>query len=284
MKVRFLALAGLAAVSLCAANPLSEARKFYQNTDFASAIRVLQAVPEKDVAARELLGQSYYMLGDYKKAAESLEQAAHEVPDNSAYQHWLGKAYGRRAETSFALTAVGFASKARVAFEKSVQLDPKNVEAVNDLFEFYLQAPGFLGGGFDKAAHLADQIAQRDPTEGHYARARLAEERKQFAAAEEQLRRAIELAPSQVGRLLDLAKFLSKRGRYEESDKTFIEAQKIAPNAPKVIFARADTYIRAKRNIDEAKDLLKKYMAANITPDDPSKLDAARLLKQVAGS
>ena len=52
--------------------------------------------------------------------------------------------------------APGHASKAHRYFEKAVELDPKNLEAMNDLFEYYLEAPGFLGGGFDKAQALAD--------------------------------------------------------------------------------------------------------------------------------
>ena len=31
------------------------------------------------------------------------------------------------------------------------QLDPNNREAVANLFEYYLEAPGFLGGGVEKA-------------------------------------------------------------------------------------------------------------------------------------
>ena len=44
-------------------------------------------------------------------------------------------------------TATGLASKARQNFERAVQLDPQNREALSDLFEYYLEAPGFLGGG-----------------------------------------------------------------------------------------------------------------------------------------
>ena len=105
MRVRLVVLTGLATISLLAENPLPEARKLYQNTDFAGVARLLQAVPEKDAATEELLGQSYYMLGEYKKAAELLEQAAAKSPADSSYQHWVGKAYGRRAETSFAVAA-----------------------------------------------------------------------------------------------------------------------------------------------------------------------------------
>ena len=66
------------------------------------------------------------------------------------YFHWLGKAQGRRAETASPFTAPSYASKARQAFEKSVELDGKNLEAINDLFSYYLEAPGFLGGGLNK--------------------------------------------------------------------------------------------------------------------------------------
>ena len=46
-------------------------------------------------------------------------------------------------------------------------------EAVGDLFDYYLGAPGFLGGGTNKAAALAAQVAVHDPAEGHYYQARL---------------------------------------------------------------------------------------------------------------
>src|SRR4029077_19250492 len=133
--------------------------------------------------------------------------------------------------------------------------DPANEEALNDLFDFYLQAPGILGGGYDKAQALAQRIAQRNPAEGAVAHAQLADKRKQFDTAEEQLRRAMELAPRQVGRVLDLAKYLAKHGRYQESEAIFEKAEKLAPNAPNVMFARAHTYIQQGRNLDQAKVL-----------------------------
>jgi Flp pilus assembly protein TadD len=128
-------------------------------------------------------------------------------------------------------------------------------------------------------------VARRDPAEGAYDRARIAEARKQYGPAEQYLKRAAELAPHQVGRLLDLAKFLAKQGRFEESDRTFLEAEKVAPDAPKVLFAEASTYLKANRNIETARELLKRYLnASNLTPDDPPKSEAERLLKKASGS
>jgi tetratricopeptide (TPR) repeat protein len=167
--------------------------------------------------------------------------------------------------------------------EKAVQLNDKNGEALNDLFDYYLEAPGFLGGGYDKAQMIARKISEIDPAEGYFARARLAEKRSEYGTAEEQLRHAVELAPRQVGRVLDLAKFLAKQGRQQESDELFAKAEKMAPETPRVWYYKADTLIKQKRNLAEAKRLLEKYLQSSLTPEDPSKGDAQKLLKQATG-
>jgi tetratricopeptide (TPR) repeat protein len=180
-------------------------------------------------------------------------------------------------------TAPMNASKARQYFELAVALNPSNHEAVNDLFDYYLEAPGFLGGGLDKAAALVKSIEAHDAAEGHFAEAQLADRRKEFDSAENHLRRAMELAPRQVGRVIDLAKYLAKRGRYQESEAVFERADEIAPNSPKVMFARANTYVQQKRNLDRARTLLRQYLQCELTPDDPPREAAEKLLKQTAG-
>jgi Flp pilus assembly protein TadD len=163
-------------------------------------------------------------------------------------------------------------------------LNPRNLEAHSDLFEYYLEAPGFLGGGLEKAAATAQQIAGINPAEGHWAQAKLAEKRKEFGSAEEQLRRAIELTPHQVGRLIDLARLLAKQGRFQEADQSFARAEKIAPDSPKLMFAKADLYIKDGRHLDVAMDLLKRYLSLALTPEDPPRSQAEKLLRQVRGS
>lgn len=265
-----------------AAGELDQARKLYQVTEYEQSLKLLQGL--KEPKALELAGLNYYQLGDYKKATETLEKALAAAPQDPSITLWLGRAYGRRAETSSPFTAMGNASKARQYFEKAVQLDPRNVEALNDLFEYYLEAPGFLGGGIDKAAALAEKVKALDPVEGHWTQAKLAEKRKEFSSAEASLRRAAELAPQQVGRILDLGKFFSKQGRFDESDQQFKQAAQMAPNDPKVLFTTAETWVKAKRNLDRAKTLLEQYIASTkLTPDDPPRADAQKLLRQAQG-
>jgi len=105
------------------------------------------------------------MQGQYRDAVASLERAVGEDSLNSDYYDWLGRAYGRLAESSSFLSAPGYAKKTVRAFERAVELGPANLEALSDLFEYYLQAPGLVGGGFDKAENIASRIATLDKAE-----------------------------------------------------------------------------------------------------------------------
>jgi len=79
---------------------------------------------------------------------------------------------------------------------------------------------------------------------------------------------------------VDLARFLAKRGRLEESDKLFAEARKLSPNKPGVAFAEAKTDIENHRNMEQARKLLQGYLQASLTPDDPSRHEAEKLLQK----
>jgi Flp pilus assembly protein TadD len=257
------------------------ARELYQRTEYRESLGMLLPIAQKDAATFGLIGQNYFMIGEYKNATEALEKAIRMEPNNAGFFHWLGSIYGRRAEMGNPFTSPGYAVKAGQMFEKAVALDPSNKGSAGDLLDFYLAAPGFLGGGMHKAEELAARIARTDPAEGHYAVAQIEEKRKDYNSAEQHLRRAQELAPSQAGRAMDLAMFLAKRGRFDESEAMFDQAAHMAPDNAKILFERANTYINEQRNLEVAKQLLQRYIRAQLTPDDPPRERAAFLLKKI---
>jgi tetratricopeptide (TPR) repeat protein len=274
-------LLGLAAALLAYADDLERARELYSRTEYRQSLELLDQSPQRaEPAALALAGRCWYQLGDFKRAVDALEKAAAAAPRDSNYHLWLGRAYGRRAETSNPLSAPGHAVKARSAFEKAVELDPANLEAMTDLFSYYLEAPGFLGGGLEKAEALALRIRARDEAEYHAALARLAERRKQPDIAERQLRAAVELAPRSAGRLIDLARHLARQGRHRESDQTFAKARKAEPSSKLVLYAQAETFIEGRRNLAEARALLEQYLQGPLTPDDPPREEALKLLEK----
>lgn len=263
---------------------LEKARILYEKTDYPASAKLLETGKDLSGSELNLLGRNYFMLGDYKKATGLFEHAAQLEPRTSTHWHWLGRSFGRRAELSSFVTAPGYASNARQNFERAVEMNPRNLEALSDLFEYYLQAPGFLGGGLDKAQSLIEKFGAVDEIEKHWAMARLAEQKKDFHTAEAQLRRSMELAPRQIGRVVDLAMFLAKRGRTQESDSVFEQARGIEPNHPTYLWQRANVLIEQKRNLQEAKQLLEKYMSSKLQPDDDHKEEARKLLAKIQGA
>jgi len=258
---------------------LARAEELYQRTEYGRAIDALQKLEGGGAAAYALLGKAFFMDGQYKQAVANLEKAIGQNSVNSEYYDWLGRAYGRLAEQSSFMSALGQARKTVRAFERAVELDPSNLEALSDVFEYYLEAPGIVGGGLDKAENIARRFADVNPAENHWARARLAEKRRDFEAAEREFRAALAADPDEVGRVLDLAAFLSSRGRYDESDALFRTAEDNHPRSPKVLYARAAAYIQSKRKPDKAEALLDRYLTVQITPEDPSHREAAALLQ-----
>jgi tetratricopeptide (TPR) repeat protein len=259
---------------------IAEARRLYNQTDYRGALNLLQKLPAQNGASRELAGRCRYFMSDYKTAIDDLGKAVQLEPGVSDHYLWLGRAWGRRAETSVFFMAVKYASETRKNFEKAVQLNPANMEAVNDLLSFYLDAPGFLGGGVDQATKLTATIRQNDPVEYQCALAQISIHQKDFDAAERQLRKAVEMAPRRINRLVDLAKFLASRGKVRESDALFDQAAGIDPNDKRLLYGRAETYIKGKRNLSAARKSLEAYLQAPLTPDDPSREDARKLIRR----
>jgi Flp pilus assembly protein TadD len=267
-------------LTLFAAKPpeWNRAHELYQRTEYQQSLDVLKAADAKDSDSFQLMGQDHFMLAEYKRATEELDKALALGNPTAQLYMWLGRAYGRRAETSSPFTAPGYASHAQKMFEKAVELDISNKDAVGDLFDYYMGAPGFLGGGLNKAEDLARKVSVHDPAEGFYLKAQIDDKRKQYEAAEQSLRRALELTPKQVSRVLDLAHYLAKRGRTKESDALFDQASTMAPEDPQVLYTRAESYIEGRRNLADARSLLERYLRSALTPDDPPRERAQELL------
>jgi len=67
--------------------------------------------------------------------------------------------------------------------KKAVELDGSNVAARSDLAEFYMEAPGIMGGGQDKSRAQADAL-MRSPSQKPTGSSRLAEKNKDTGTAE----------------------------------------------------------------------------------------------------
>ena len=183
------------------------------------AIQALQLQIDRDptnAEAYNLLCRAYFELDDWDHGIPNCERARDLDPAKGIYELWLGRIYGERADHVGFLSAAGMVKKVRTAFERAVELDPKNWEAHTDLAEFYLEAPGIVGGGKSKAQSEADILMRLNPAMAHWIQARLAEKNKDPQAAEAEYRAEIAASHSAARAWIDLAIFLWHAKRMDE--------------------------------------------------------------------
>jgi tetratricopeptide (TPR) repeat protein len=222
-----------------------------------------------DAASHNLLCRAYFSVNNWDRAIAACEKAIALDPNNSEYHLWLGRSYGEKADTVNFLSAAGLAKKVRSEFEKSVALDPKNWAARTDLAEFYLEAPGIVGGGQDKARAQADALDALNPAKAHWVRARLAEKNKDNATAEKEYRAAIEASQGGANAWLNLAGFYRKTGRLDDMQDALRHAAAAPMDQPEVLVDAASTLLRANRDLPFATQLLRRYLASNTVEQAP---------------
>jgi tetratricopeptide (TPR) repeat protein len=213
-----------------------------------------------DAMAHNLRCRAYFSLGQWDRGISDCEKAADLDPNNSQFHLWLGRIYGEKADKSSFLTAAGLAGKVRDEFETAVRLDPNNVEARTDLAEFYVEAPGFVGGGRDKAQAQAESLLKLEPARAHWVNGRLAEKRKDFTVAEEEYREAIEVSHGSATNWLNLGLFYKHREQWDEMQQTLTRVRTAPLDHPDALVDAADALIHTQRNLPEAVQLLHAYL------------------------
>ena len=103
-------------------------------------------------------GLSHYENEKYAAAIEQLEGAIKLEPEVAKYHHILAVSYGREAERVNFIKAMGLAKKTLAHLEIAAKLDGQNLEILDDLMDYYREAPGFLGGDTKKADEIEELI------------------------------------------------------------------------------------------------------------------------------
>ena len=63
-----------------------KAEDLYHRTQYRESLDVLNSLP-KDPDVIQLIGQDWFMLGEYKKAGDAFEKASHMEPNNAELYH-----------------------------------------------------------------------------------------------------------------------------------------------------------------------------------------------------
>jgi len=230
-------------------------------------------------------------LEQWNEAAKECEQAVKMEGNNSVYRLWLGRALGERADRASFLSAYPLAKRVREEFEEAVRLNPRNAEALSDLGEFYEEAPSLVGGGEDKAEGVAAQLDKLDPARAHELRARIAEKRKDYGAAEREFKQAIAARVRPAAQWIALASFYRRRQRWAEMEYAVRTGQSAAQRdrlAGAALFDGASLLIQSGRDPALAAKMLEDYLAGSQkieeAPAFAARLRLARLKQQLGDS
>lgn len=240
--------------------------------DAVRALRGSLAKNLKDGVAHQLLCRVYYAQENANPAIKECEAAVSAAPNQSDNYLWLGRAYGMKAAKANPLSAFSLARKVVAAFEQAVQLNPSNVAAMRDLGEYYVAAPGIVGGGVEKAHQLAAKMMPVSATKAHRLLAEIAEKQGDPAKAEAEYKHAVE-AERSAESLVDLAQFYQDRKEYDQSTATVQAAMRLDRPRDAAAVDAASILITTNRSLPVAEKLLRDYL------ESPAQSDAAPVFK-----
>lgn len=194
-------------------------------------------------------------------AVKEFETAVSQEGANADYHLWLGRALGTVAQNASVLRQPFLAKRVKSEFERTVALDPANVGAHEGLVQFYLQAPGFMGGSIGKAREQAEAIARVAPLRGHMQRATIALHEKDSSTVEREFRAAAREFPDSLTAVATLANYLATTNRADEAFGSLDAFLARKPGEPLALFWVGRIAATTGKQLDRGEQALRTVLA-----------------------
>src|SRR5437763_12591374 len=253
-----------------------------------SALQLKPDVPQ----IRMLLADAYQAVDRSEEAASLIREQIKKTPQDSQSYLVLGVILKRQKKND----------ESRKAFEKAIELNPKNMVAIDQLADLDLEARAF------SAVHQrADALLQKDPKSApaYFIHGRSYVIEKNFAAAETALKKAIELDPNlgsaynllvaiyvEANKIPEALKELEtvlaknpqyspalltsgiiyeRMGDFSKARDSYEKVLALSPNFVPALNNLAYIYSEKLNNLDRAAELARK--AHDLAPTEPSVQD-----------
>lgn len=248
---------GARAQSLATARSLAHQGKV--DAAVAEVQKAISATPQS-ADAQELLCKLHGSIDQFDEAISACEAAHNAQPGNSAYTLELARAYGEKADHAGAFTGMRMVGRIRENFEAAVRQDPRSVEALSDLGEFYVNAPGLVGGGLDRARTLIPQLKPLSPARAARLEGMIYAKAGDTAAADAAYARELAVQHSAEA-YVDLANYAKKRKLWDQAEQNAVLAiEKDGARGPDSLDATS-ILVDLKRNTAAAEKALRGYLA-----------------------
>ena len=257
--------------------PCTATRRTICNTNWISNLRsaavflalIVAVLPAQAQSAQADEAQAEFLLGkksleqnDARKAIDYLEKAVSLNPRSSEYYDWLGKAYGTQAERASKFKQPFLAKKTKSAWEKAIALDPDNIGAREDIIQYYLVAPGFLGGSKEKARQQSIEIKRRNAYRGTLVAAQVCAAVKDERCVESELKWVISTYPDSTLGYTSLTAYYASEKRFEQAFAVIDSRLKVKPSDPVALYSFGRTASMSGQNLERGEEALREYIAA----------------------
>jgi tetratricopeptide (TPR) repeat protein len=195
--------------------------------------------------------------------------------DGSAVAHfWLGRAYGEQAQRANVLRQASLARKTKGHFDRAVQIDPEYLDAREGLLQYYLLAPGMLGGSEEKARAQAEEIRRRDPYRGAFAAGRIAARRKAWGEAAREYDGLAAQFPDSAAPWLSLVSIHAQQRRWDEVFRIADRLQRVQPGSTLALYLAGRAAAETGEQLERGDEALTRYLAAQRKPGEPAPANA----------
>lgn len=225
---------------------------------------------ERTAADPALRGESLVLLTracnaqeDYENGVRYGKEAVELRPEDGAAHFEYAQALRIKMSKVAKIKAMLSLSTYKKELARSLELDPRNVDAREEQIGFLLNAPGFAGGDVSEARRKAGELVEVDWRSGKQWLANVEIHEEKDDAAVPILREILGRYPDDLQTRFRLAYALQKLGRYEEADEEFAI---LGGNAdPRVAlharYQRARTRVLGQFDQQTAIELLREYIA-----------------------
>lgn len=204
-------------------------------------------------------------------AAAHFERAVKLNEASGAAHDWLARAYGDRAQNANALVQARLAPKIKRHFERAIALDPSNLQARAYLVQFYLQAPGVMGGSKEKAWRQIEEIRRLNAYRGGIIAAETRLDARDRAGGLKEWEALASQYPDSIGPVSWVAMMHVQDGRHDDAFAAVERYRARHPESRAGLFVLGRTAALAAQRLDEGAAALERYLTLGPpAPGEPS--------------
>lgn len=278
--IRFLLIL-LIPVQLFAQSNMDQVIKLVELRKFNEARKILLAIPVKD----QLYDRGQYQLGriamaeqDFETAAGYFENAINVNDQVAEYYAGLGDAYGGIAQDANPIRQGILATRMKSAWEKSITMNPKLIEPRQSLIQFYMRAPGFMGGDIEKAKEMARELKKLKPALGHLEMGNICLFEKRVNEAEQEF---LEMVKADTSFVYQLGSFYVQQKQWNKAFDVFEKVVKQNNTNFPAIYQIGRISALSGIRLERGEECLKKYFAYQPKQNEPPQAAAKMRLAQI---